>query len=147
MRRMILTSSLLLALSASAMAAPIYKWVDAQGVTHFGEQPPQGQQSITVNPSVAPPPSSSTPEAKPTPTFDAIADPEQAAADAKVKQEVAAQEAQRKKYCENQRNNLAQLENNPRVRVEEGGEMRRLGEDERQKRIADAKQAIKENCQ
>jgi len=25
--------------------------------------------------------------------------------------------------------------------------MRRLGEDERQKRIADSKQAIKENCQ
>ncbi|AEF20838.1 DUF4124 domain-containing protein [Pseudomonas fulva] len=146
MRRMILTSSLLLALSASAMAAPIYKWVDAQGVTHFGEQPPQGQQSTTVNPSAAPP-ASTTPEAKPAPTFDAIADPEQAAADAKVKQEVAAQEAQRKKYCETQRNNLAQLENNPRVRVEEGGEMRRLGEDERQKRIADAKQAIKENCQ
>ncbi|MDQ7986598.1 DUF4124 domain-containing protein [Pseudomonas sp. G34] len=147
MRRMILTSSLLLALSASAMAGQIYKWVDAQGVTHFGEQPPQGQQSTTVNPSAAPPPTTTT-EAKPAPTFDSIADPEQAAADAKVKKEVAAQEAERKKYCETQRNNLAQLENNPRVRVEEeGGEMRRLGEDERQKRIADAKQAIKENCQ
>lgn len=146
MRRMILTSSLLLALSASAMAGQIYKWVDAQGVTHFGEQPPQGQQSTTVNPSAAPPPSTNA-EQKPAPTFDSIADPEQAAADAKVKKEVAAQEAERKKYCETQRNNLAQLENNPRVRVEEGGEMRRLGEDERQKRIADSKQAIKENCQ
>ena len=146
MRRMILTSSLLLALSASAMAGQIYKWVDAQGVTHFGEQPPQGQQSTTVNPSAAPPPSTSA-EQKPAATFDSIADPEQAAADAKVKKEVAAQEAERKKYCETQRNNLAQLENNPRVRVEEGGEMRRLGEDERQKRIADSKQAIKENCQ
>ncbi|CAH0243242.1 hypothetical protein SRABI70_02776 [Pseudomonas sp. Bi70] len=148
MRRMILTSSLLLALSASAHAGQIYKWVDAQGVTHFGEQPPQGQQSTTVNPSAAPPPATTT-ESKPTPppTFDSIADPEQAAADAKVKKEVAAQEAERKKYCETQRNNLAQLENNPRVRVEEGGEMRRLGEDERQKRIADSKQAIKENCQ
>lgn len=146
MRRMILTSSLLLALSASAMAGQIYKWVDAQGVTHFGEQPPQGQQSTTVNPSAAPPPSTSAKQ-KPAPTFDSIADPEQAAADAKVKKEVAAQEAERKKYCETQRNNLAQLENNPRVRVEEGGEMRRLGEDERQKRIADSKQAIKENCQ
>ena len=146
MRRMILTSSLLLALSASAMAGQIYKWVDAQGVTHFGEQPPQGQQASTINPSVAPPPSTTT-EVKPAPTFDAIADPEQAAADAKVKKEVAAQEAERKKYCDIQRNNLAQLENNPRVRMEEGGEMRRLGEDERQKRIVDAKQAIKQNCQ
>ncbi|MDV6593907.1 DUF4124 domain-containing protein, partial [Pseudomonas aeruginosa] len=42
MRRMILPASLLLALSSFAMAAPIYKWVDAEGVTHFGAQPPQG---------------------------------------------------------------------------------------------------------
>ncbi|MFL4093035.1 DUF4124 domain-containing protein, partial [Pseudomonas aeruginosa] len=28
--------------SSFAMAAPIYKWVDAEGVTHFGAQPPQG---------------------------------------------------------------------------------------------------------
>ncbi|MGQ9984540.1 DUF4124 domain-containing protein, partial [Pseudomonas aeruginosa] len=40
MRRMILPASLLLALSSFAMAAPIYKWVDAEGVTHFGAQPP-----------------------------------------------------------------------------------------------------------
>ncbi len=33
MRRMILPASLLLALSSFAMAAPIYKWVDAEGVT------------------------------------------------------------------------------------------------------------------
>ncbi|WP_153606058.1 DUF4124 domain-containing protein, partial [Pseudomonas aeruginosa] len=39
MRRMILPASLLLALSSFAMAAPIYKWVDAEGVTHFGAQP------------------------------------------------------------------------------------------------------------
>ncbi|MDV6576542.1 DUF4124 domain-containing protein, partial [Pseudomonas aeruginosa] len=50
MRRMILPASLLLALSSFAMAAPIYKWVDAEGVTHFGAQPPQGAQATTVNP-------------------------------------------------------------------------------------------------
>ncbi|WP_240912092.1 DUF4124 domain-containing protein, partial [Pseudomonas aeruginosa] len=50
MRRMILPASLLLALSSFAMAAPIYKWVDAEGVTHFGAQPPpvaQEHQSYT----------------------------------------------------------------------------------------------------
>lgn len=143
MRRMILTTSLALALSTTAMAGQVYKWVDAQGVTHFSEQPPQGQQATTVNKAVPPPPST---ESKPAPTFQEIADPEQAAADAKVKKEVAEQQAQLRKYCETQRNNLAQLENNPRVRVEDGGEMRRLGEDERQKRIADSKKAIAENC-
>ncbi|NQD80478.1 DUF4124 domain-containing protein [Pseudomonas sp. CrR14] len=143
MRRMIVTTSLALVLSSTAMAGQIYKWVDAQGVTHFSEQPPQGQQANTVNTATPPPPA---PEPKPAPTFKDIADPQQAAADAKVKKEVAEQEAQRLKYCETQRNNLAQLENNPRVRVEDGGEMRRLGEDERQQRIADSKKAITENC-
>ena len=44
MRHMILTGSLMLALSATAMAGQVYKWVDAQGVTHFSPQPPQGQR-------------------------------------------------------------------------------------------------------
>lgn len=143
MRRMILTSSLLLALSASAMASQVYKWVDAQGVTHFGAQPPQGQQATTIN-TATPPAKTAEPAA--TPTFESSADPEQAAIDEKVKQEIATQEAERKKYCQSVRTNLAQLENNPRVRVEVDGEVRRLNEEERQQRISEAKQAIAKNC-
>ncbi|MDO9624444.1 MAG: DUF4124 domain-containing protein [Pseudomonas sp.] len=143
MRRMILTSSLLLALSASAMASQVYKWVDAQGVTHFGAQPPQGQQATTIN-TASPPPKTAKPEAAP--TFESIADPEQAAIDESVKRAVATQEAERKKYCESTRTNLAQLQNNPRVRVEVDGEVRRLNEEERQQRISEAKQAIIKNC-
>ncbi|MGI1072728.1 DUF4124 domain-containing protein, partial [Pseudomonas aeruginosa] len=71
MRRMILPASLLLALSSFAMAAPIYKWVDAEGVTHFGAQPPQGAQATTVNTQTAPPPGNfplpPTPPAPPRP--------------------------------------------------------------------------------
>ncbi|WP_172151835.1 MULTISPECIES: DUF4124 domain-containing protein [Pseudomonas] len=143
MRRMILTSSLLLALSASAMASQVYKWVDAQGVTHFGAQPPQGQQATTIN-TATPPAKTAEPAA--TPTVESSADPEQAAIDEKVKQEIATQEAERKKYCQSVRTNLAQLENNPRVRVEVDGEVRRLNEEERQQRISEAKQAIAKNC-
>ncbi|WP_165676029.1 DUF4124 domain-containing protein, partial [Metapseudomonas otitidis] len=47
MHRMIF-AGLVLALSTSAMAGQVYKWVDAQGVTHFGAQPPQGQDSTQV---------------------------------------------------------------------------------------------------
>ncbi|WP_256930502.1 M24 family metallopeptidase, partial [Pseudomonas aeruginosa] len=73
--------------------------------------------------------------------------PEQKAIDDKVKQQVAKEEAERKQFCEETRNNLAQLKNNPRVRVDEGkGELRRLGEEERQERIAKAEKAIQENC-
>lgn len=143
MRHMILTGSLLLALSTSAMASQIYKWVDDNGVTHFGAQPPQGQQSTTINTSAPPP--TSTPS-MPAPTADEQPDPEQEAIDKKVKDQVAQQEAERKQYCESARTNLAQLENNPRVRVESEGEMRRIGEDERQERITELKKSISENC-
>ncbi|MBH9342733.1 DUF4124 domain-containing protein [Pseudomonas aeruginosa] len=155
MRRMILPASLLLALSSFAMAAPIYKWVDAEGVTHFGAQPPQGTQATTVNTQTAPPqndfplPASvpAPPNARKPALEEKPADPEQKAIDDKVKQQVAKEEAERKQFCEETRNNLAQLKNNPRVRVDEGkGELRRLGEEERQERIAKAEKAIQENC-
>ncbi|AYC31694.1 DUF4124 domain-containing protein [Pseudomonas cavernae] len=143
MRRMILTGSLLLALSATAMASQVYKWVDDKGTTHFGSQPPQGQAATPVN-TVAPPPKPPVPASQPAQTSDA----EQQAIDAKVKKEVATKEAERKQYCENMRTNLAQLQNNPRLRVTEAdGEVRRLSEEERQTRISEAEKAIKENCQ
>ena len=143
MRRMILACSVLLALSSAATAGQIYKWVDAQGNVHFGSQPPEGQQAATVNPSI------SQPKA-PAPTKPQIeaetGDKQQAAIYEKVKQDVAKQEAERKQFCETVRTNLSQLRNNPRIHVEEGGEARRLTEEERQARIAESEKAIAENC-
>ena len=143
MRHMILTGTLMLALSTTAMASQIYKWVDDKGVTHFGAQPPQGQESTTIN-TAAPPPRSTS--SAPSPSVEEQLDPEQAAIDKKVKEDVAKQEAERKQYCENARTNLAQLENNPRLRVDNGGEVRRIDENERQERITELKKSIAENC-
>ncbi|WAG78282.1 DUF4124 domain-containing protein [Metapseudomonas furukawaii] len=146
MHRMILAGSLLLVLSASALAGQVYKWVDAQGVTHFGAQPPDGQAATSVN--------TSAPKPQPLPKLDSeMSDlPEtqpvgdQKAIDEKVKAEVASQEAERRTYCENVRTNLAQLQNNPRIRMDINGEVRRLTEEERQSRIQEAQKAIDENC-
>lgn len=146
MRRMIITSSLLLAISATAMAGQVYKWVDAQGVTHFSAQPPQGQEASTINTALPVPKPAPAEPTKPPPTFESIANPEQAAIDAKVKQDVAAKEAERKKYCEEVRTNLAQLQNNPRLRMEVEGGVRRLSEEERQARIAETQKSITDNC-
>ncbi|WP_068829611.1 DUF4124 domain-containing protein [Pseudomonas sp. BMS12] len=144
MRRMILACSVLLALSANASAGQIYKWVDAQGNVHFGSQPPEGQQAAEVNPNISQPKLSVE---QPAPSSAApTAEPEQKAIDEKVKKEVAEQEAERRKYCEAVRTNLSQLENNPRVRVEDKGELRRLTEEERQAQIAESKKLISENC-
>lgn len=142
MRRSLIASALIVLMSTPVMAAQVYKWVDAQGVTHFGAQPPEGQQATSVNTTIAP-----APTAPPAKLPQVGVDEEQQAIDEKVKKEVAAKEAERKQYCEKMRTNLAQLENNPRLREEVNGEARRLGEDERQKRIAEAKKAIAENCQ
>lgn len=147
MRRLILTGSLLLALSTTAMAGQVYKWVDAQGNTHFGSQPPEGQQATSINTNVATPKTPAPAAVKPAAA--ATDTDEQKTIDSKVKEDVAKQEAERKQYCETVRTNLAQLQNNPRIRVQEEGkdEVRRITEEERQQRISEAEKAIAENCQ
>ncbi|TVT63343.1 DUF4124 domain-containing protein [Stutzerimonas kunmingensis] len=142
MRFMFLAGGLVLALCGNVMAAQVYKWVDAQGVTHFGAQPPQGQQVETVNTVTAPAKSTTMPA----PVVENETEVDQQSIDRKVKRQVAEQEAERKRYCETMRTNLAQLQNNPRVRVEEKGETRRITEEERQARIAETRDKIAENC-
>ncbi|MGL4315282.1 MAG: DUF4124 domain-containing protein [Pseudomonas sp.] len=143
MHRMILTGSLLLALSTSAMAGQIYKWVDAQGNTHFGAQPPEGQQAAEVNPNISQPKTASPPAPK---LEDSKLDAEQEQLDEEAMQAAAKQDKERKTFCEQTRKNLAQLKANPRLRVTENGETRRLTEDDRQERMAKSEASIKENC-
>jgi len=140
MRTFFLAIGLLLGMGPLCMAGQIYKWVDAQGVTHFGAQPPQGQEATSV---ITP----SVPAGKPPtpPRSDAIGD--QQAIDKTVKQQVAEQQAQLKVFCEQARTNLAQLQNNPRIREEIDGEMRRLTDETRQERITEAQKQIADNCQ
>ncbi|MFJ3053822.1 DUF4124 domain-containing protein [Pseudomonas nitroreducens] len=149
MRRTIFMGSLLLALAPTVMAAQVYKWVDAQGITHFGAQPPEGANASAVNTNSAQPKAASNfpPPAAAKPTLAPSDDEKQKAADEKVRQEVAQQEAERIKQCELERTNLAQLKNNPRVRVDDGnGDVRRITEEERQARIAASEKNIRENC-
>lgn len=145
MRRMMILGSLLLTLSATSMASQVYKWVDDKGVTHFGANPPQGQTATSVNTIIAQPKAPAAVAKPATPAVDS-GNTEQQAIDAKVKQQVAKDTAERKKYCESVRTNLAQLQNNPRIRTEVNGEQVRLGEDERQAKITEAQKAIKDNC-
>ncbi|WP_236211548.1 DUF4124 domain-containing protein [Metapseudomonas otitidis] len=159
MHRMIF-AGLVLALSTSAMAGQVYKWVDAQGVTHFGAQPPQGQDSTQVSTGKAEPKEPKASFENPYPVLNKAEEPakapaqakpasedEQKAIDEKVKKDVAKQEAERKEYCTQLRTNLAQMQNNPRLRVEDKGEVRRLTEEERQSRLKVTQKAIAENCQ
>ena len=140
MRTFFLTASLLVGLSPICMAGQVYKWVDAQGVTHFDAQPPQGTQATTV---INPTSSTSKPAAAP--SGGVIGD--QKTIDQQVKKQIAEQETQLKVFCEQARTNLAQLQNNPRVREDVEGEMRRLTDEERRQRVEETRKQIEENCQ
>lgn len=141
MRRVIFPALLALAIGNTGQAAQIYKWVDAQGVTHFDAQPPAGQAAQEIN--TAKPPTAPAPAG---PSGNLDESKQQRAIDAKVKKQVAAEEARRKENCTILRTNLAQLQNNPRVREQVKGEIRRLSEDERQDRIVETQKAIEDFC-
>ncbi len=141
MRRVIFSALLALAIGNSSQAAQIYKWVDAQGVTHFDAQPPAGQAAQQINTAQPPPGSAPTP-----PQGDVDGAAQQRAIDKKVKKQIATEEARRKENCTMLRTNLAQLQNNPRVREQVEGETRRLSEDQRQDRISETQKAIEDFC-
>lgn len=144
MRPLLLCSALLLAIGPVS-AAQVYKWVDDKGVTHFDAQPPVGVEASSVNTKVNQPKKAILDQVAPSSSKEPN-EAQQKAIDAKVKQDVAAQEAERQRFCEMQRSNLSQLMNNPRIRIEENGQTRRLTEEERQQRINEAKKGIAENC-
>ncbi|WP_022965933.1 DUF4124 domain-containing protein [Denitrificimonas caeni] len=146
MRRVITTASLLLLFSSSLLAAPVYKWVDARGVTHFSAEPPVNQKAESIN-------TNSFQPKVPEKTAEQIAAEEaqasartQAEVDREVRQKVAEEEAALKKYCSEIRHNLAQLESNPRVMAQVDGQPTRLTEEERQARITEIKKSIEERC-
>jgi len=144
MRLTCLVASLMLVSMGSLHAAQVYKWVDSNGVTHFDAKPPIGQAATPID-THAPPPSSPPKNAEGD-NDDVDNDPEQKAADAKVKEQVAEEAEKTKDFCDQARTNLAQLNNNPRVRQEVDGELRRLTEQERQTQISDTRKAIAEQC-
>lgn len=141
MRSIIAAGVLLLATQGYTQAAEVYRWVDAQGVTHFSELPPGNQPATRLNTAVHNP----SHPAAPTKQRGATEDP-QGAYDEKVKKEVAEREVQIARYCDGLRTALAQLRNNPRLRIEEDGKTRRVSEEERLSRISKAEQQIEKDC-
>lgn len=145
MRGVLPLACCVLLLCTPLSAAQIYKWVDAQGVTHFSSEPSAQAKSEKVSPNVfqpkAPPsdPSISTQSAHETIKT-------QAEIDRDVRKQVAKENAELKKYCTELRYNLAHLKNNPRILAEVDGKPTRLTEEDRQARIADIEQSLNERC-
>lgn len=146
-----LTPLLALALlsgAAPAMADKYYKWVDDNGVTHYGAAPPEGGESQAVR--TYGPSSDQGKELK------ALQEQREAAARARRQAEERAREAERmaeqpravaKERCEQHRSNLDTLENKPVVRVEnpQTGEMEVIDQARRDELIETTRAALK-NC-
>lgn len=141
-----LAVALLIALTASAaVAESVYKWTDAQGVTHFSAQPPANQQAEQLK--VAAPPPTAPPAAK-SPTDPAQAKDAAEKAAAPTPDEIAEIERKRAADCETAKRNLDTLKTRVHVRIRDDktGEDRYLSAEEHAQRQKDASSHIDKYC-
>jgi len=133
--------------SAPLMAdTSIHKWVDANGVTHFGAEPPKNIKSEEIKPRVYTP---STPAPAPEKTSDTKAEdkPKDAATD-KPKEMLTVSPEQIAAQCKDAQGRLQQLEASPRLMTRAAdGAMQRVPEEERQKMIEAERVRVKEYCE
>ena len=124
-------------LLATTVQAAMYKWTDEKGNVHYSQHPPRDKQYERIKKQKAPPPSSAPTYT--TPSFS------QDPADEKVAKEVAKNKEIRKKNCEAAKNNLRVYSVHRRVKGQDGL-IRVVPWPEREKKMAEAKEQIKEFC-
>jgi hypothetical protein len=134
--------------SPAADSQNMYKWTDNQGEVHYTQFPPPGRKAEKIQP---PPPPAEPPK-------DSVNDLQQQLDTIKQQNDKQLQETKeadqraeiqkiRKKNCETAKKNLVNLNRGGNVRyMGPNGEAIRLTEEERQKRIDETNQQIKENC-
>jgi len=143
--------------AASALWSPespakeeIYRWVDEDGVVHFGDRAPQQADAEKIVLPSSPPPA---------PADTAAANPAQAAnpqpptakqtrdESAKERELLEAKTEVTAESCENARYVVSQLEPSPRVNVtHEDGTVTRMDDNERLEKLAEAKAFIAGHC-
>lgn len=133
----LLSCCLLCVLSSSAFATKVYTWKDDKGVTHYGERPPINGDARMVK----------TRAGYTTDTESTSS----AASSSAAPLQLASQELARqvdKERCEAARYNLQLLSQGSRIRVpDESGQVRFLGDDERNQKVADMEKIIRDSCE
>ena len=136
---------LTLLLSPASHAGKFYKWVDSQGVTHYGENPPDTETAAVVNVKTG---ASSDQEQ----AIEQLEEKRKAAEAAKQAPEEDSELAKQNREimannCKIQRQNLAQLKANRRVKeTDTNGEVRYLDEEQIKARVQEVEKYISENC-
>ena len=136
------------ACSAVAENQNMYKWTDDQGEVHYSQFAPPGREAEKLKAPASPAHSTGAGENELQQQLDTQENQDKKQAqeemDAKKKAQI---EEIRKKNCEIANKNLDNLQRGGNVRyMNANGEVIRLSEEERQKRIDEANKHIKENC-
>ena len=144
---------LLCSLAANADATEVYRWKDANGVTHYGERPPEGTEAEQVAIRKAPPVTSApavaaTDEpAKPVDESNMSADERaEAARQRAIEAAAEAQRQAREVACARARQNLQVLRQNNYVSLRDGDTTRTLDAAERDQQIAENEAAETTHC-
>ena len=146
------TSLLFLAMDAMA-DNEIYRWVDENGVIHFGEQPPEkgNAQSVSIPQSagIDAQPSAGANPANPEDPLEPQPSVAQQLRDARAEKRAEAEENERivAEACAQRRTLVSQLEPSTRVMVKmEDGTVTRLDDNVRLETLDEAKTYIANNC-
>ena len=154
----IILSSALIVLPSTVAGSEVYRWVDEQGVVHFGDRAPEGTQATTIN--VKPntvelvqPASHANPETGAEPPVDGATAPElsyaqQRRQDRTERRKLAAEEASTMEaQCAIMRRQKETVEPSTRVMVnDENGGVRRLDDNERMEALQQANDFLAKNC-
>ena len=144
--RIFITSLLFSLIMVSANATTTYKWLDENGNVVYSQQPPKEGPYETIKTKKSSPSSSpSTPPPSSSFATQVKEETEESELDSKVQQEAAKSEQLRADNCKAAKNNLETYTVYRRIKNDQG-EIIRLDDNERARRIQEAKDAIKEFC-
>lgn len=136
----------------TTVAEQVYRWVDENGVVHFGDRAPElgDAEKVAIQPSSG---AHASPASEPNSPYAEATDPQPSVAQ-QLREERAAKRQENEQLaeataemCKLARNEVAQLEPSPRVNVtHEDGTVTRMDDNQRLKRLDEAKAFITENC-
>ena len=142
-----------IALSALFIVTPlnagqVYKWVDEDGVTQYGERPPSNKDYSTVKTYGNSPSGAKAANERLDTQRKDQADSKKKAVNYEKEKKIRDENAKvLAENCNSAKANLKTIEDNARIRiVGEDGEFRYLSEEEKQAQMNTAKEVIKENC-
>lgn len=145
--RALITAAILCLASSMAWSGTVYKWTDAKGQVHFGDQAPDGVKSEKMSIDTG------TAEKMANPGLDNGSNSPSATegsngdSGSKNPSDTAAAEAQRKKNCEIAKKNLQVIETHGRIRVKEkSGKYHYLSPKEIQAQKTEYEKVVKQSC-